>query len=99
MIDLDSLPQDVLLARGQYATVRSAHEDAKKQLQIECGKLGATSAQVLRAMQPDSDGVPASPQEMLATARNTLNMIETITLEIQSLAAQRAELKPKAWPR
>ena len=99
MIDLTSLPQDVLLARGEYATVRSAHEDAKKALQIECGKLGATSAQVLRAMQPDSDAMPTSPQELLATARNTLNMIETITLEIQSLAKQRAELKPKAWPR
>jgi hypothetical protein len=99
MIDLASLPQDVLLARGQYATVRSAHEDAKKALAIECGKLGAMASQVLRAMQPDNDGIPVSPQELLASGRNTLNMIEMITLEIQSLAQQRAELKPKAWPR
>ena len=99
MIDLASLPQDVLLARGEYATVRSAHEDAKKSLAIECGKLGSAASQVLRAMQPDNDAVPADTQELLASARNTLNMIETIALEIQSLAKQRAELKPKAWPR
>lgn len=99
MLDLNELPQALLLARGQYATVRSAHEDSKKQLQILCGKLGATSAQILRAMQPDNDGVPANVGELMDTCRTTMDLIESMTMQIQALAQQRAELKPLAWPR
>ena len=99
MLDLNELPQALLLARGQYATVRSAHEDSKKQLQILCGKLGATSAQILRAMQPDNDGVPANVGELMDTCRATMNLIESMTMQIQGLAQQRADLKPLAWPR
>jgi len=99
MLELSLIPQEMLLARGQYATVRSAHEDSKKQLQLHCGRLGSVAAQVLRAMQPDNDGEPESVSELLAAGRNTLNMMETIALQIQSLAVQRAELKPLAWPR
>lgn len=99
MLDLSTLSQEMLLARGQYATIRSAHEDAKKQLQIHCGQLGSVAAQVLRAMQPDNDAEPGSVSELLAAGRNTLNAMETIALQIQSLAAQRAELKPIAWPK
>lgn len=99
MLDLNELPQALLLARGQYATVRSAHEDSKKQLQILCGKLGATSAQILRAMQPDNDGVPANVGELMDTCRTTMDLIESTTMQIQALAQQRADLKPVAWPR
>lgn len=99
MLDLNELPQALLLARGQYATVRSAHEDSKKQLQILCGKLGATSAQILRAMQPDNDGVPANVGELMDTCRTTMDLIESMTMQIQALAQQRADLKPLAWPR
>ncbi len=99
MLDLNELPQALLLARGQYATVRSAHEDSKKQLQILCGKLGATSAQILRAMQPDNDGVPVGVGELMATCRLTLDSIESLTVQIEALAQQRADLKPVAWPK
>ena len=99
MLDLNELPQALLLARGQYATVRSAHEDSKKQLQILCGKLGATSAQILRAMQPDNDGVPAGVGELMETCRTTMDLIESMAMQIQALAQQRADLKPVAWPR
>lgn len=99
MLDLNELPQALLLARGQYATVRSAHEDSKKQLQMLCGKMGATAAQILRAMQPDNDGVPASVAELMATCRTTLDMIDSTAMLIESLAQQRAELKPLAWPK
>lgn len=99
MLDLNELPQALLLARGQYATVRSAHEDSKKQLQILCGKLGATSAQILRAMQPDNDGVPVGVGELMATCRLTLDSIESLTVQIEALAQQCADLKPVAWPK
>jgi len=99
MIDLSTLSQEMLIARGSYATVRSAHEDSKKQLQIHCGQLGSVAAQVLRAMQPDNDGEPADIDGLLAAGHNALNLMEMISMQIQSLAAQRAELKPIAWPR
>lgn len=98
-MDFSTIPDSVLLARGKYSTVRAEHEDAKKQLQIHCGQLGSVAAQVLRAMQPDNDAEPGSVAELLACGRNTLNAMETIALQVQALAAQRAELKPIAWPK
>ena len=99
MLDLNEMPQALLLARGQYATVRSAHEDSKKQLQILCGKMGATAAQILRAMQPDNDGVPSEISELMGTCRTTLDMIDSTAMQISALAQQRATLKPIAWPK
>lgn len=101
MIDLESLSPTMLLARGSYATVRSAHEDAKKELQVLCGKMGATSAQILRKMQPDNDAVPdgVAIADLLAVCRSTIDEIERTTASIEALAKQRADLKPMAWPR
>lgn len=99
MLSLDKLSDELLINRGKYASVRAAHEDSKKQLQILCGKLGATSAQILRAMQPDNDGVPANVGELMDTCRTTMDLIESMTMQIQALAQQRADLKPLAWPR
>jgi hypothetical protein len=98
-MDLSTIPDSVLLARGKYSTIRAEHEDAKKQLQVHCGQLGSVAAQVLRAMQPDNDAEPESVADLLAAGHNTLNAMETIALQIQALATQRAELKPIAWPR
>ncbi len=99
MLDLQDMPADLMILRGQYATVRSAHEDSKKQLQILCGKLGASAAQILRKMQPDNDAEPVDVVEMLGACRLAIDAMEITTLNIQALAKQRAELKPKAWGR
>lgn len=101
MLDLSSISPTTLLARGQYATVRSAHEDAKKELAILCGKLGATSAQILRKMQPDNDAAPDSAviADLLTTCRWTVDEIEKTTTRIDALARQRSDIKPLAWPR
>ena len=99
MIEFDEMPQSLLLARGQYATVRSAHEDSKKELSILCGRMSATASQILRAMQPDSDSVPESIDSLLAVGRNTLDLIESTSIAIEQLAKQKQELKPQAWPR
>ena len=97
MLNLDNIPAEVRLARGEYATVRSAHEEAKKTLQMLCGQLSSSAAKILRRMQPDNDDVPDSAEDLIAGARNTLVMIEACVAEIESLAKQRAEIKPKAW--
>lgn len=100
MIDLDQIDPALILARGKYATIRSAHEEAKKQLQILCGGLSASSAQVLRAMQPDN-GEPDMEhvRALLANCRAAIEKIDTCADEIQALSEQRTALKPEAWPR
>jgi len=97
MIDLSTLSTEVLTARGAYSTVRAAHEDSKKELQILCGQLSAAAAHILRRMQPDNDDVPESIESLLASARNTMVSIEACTQRIESLARQRMELKQAAW--
>lgn len=97
MLDLSSIPDEVKIARGEYSTVRSAHEDAKKSLSILCGQLNGVTGQILKQMQPSNDGVPESVESLFAGARNTLILMEACAQEIESLAAQRAELKQKAW--
>ncbi len=97
MINLDEIELTTLMARGAYATVRSVHEDEKKNLQMLCGDLSSTASKVLRRMQPDNDNVPESVADLIANARTTLDAMEMSTKRIESLAQQRATLKPKAW--
>ncbi len=96
-IDLDELSEELLIARGAYATVRSAHEDSKKELQILCGALSSLSAQILRKMQPDNDAEPGNVNDMLSSCRMTIGRIELLTVQIAQIAKQRSELKIKAW--
>jgi hypothetical protein len=99
MMDLNAIPDSVLLARGKYSTVRAEHEDAKKSLQILCGKLTSAGTQLLRMAQPDGDVLVNAENvaTALQTARITVDEIEACIAYIDSLAAQRAELKPMAW--
>lgn len=99
MIDLTAIPNEVRLARGDYATVRAAHEDFKKALSVHCGALAAIAAQVLRQMQPDNDQEPAGVSELIANGRTTLDAIDRSAAAIILLAAQRKELRGKAWPK
>lgn len=97
MIDLTTIHPEILMARGEYATVRGAHEDAKKSLSMLCGQLSSAATQVLRQMQPGEDDVPQSVESLLLSARNTLTLIEACVQNIESLARQRADLKALAW--
>lgn len=99
MIDLATIPPAILENRGAYSTVRAAHEDAKKSLQMLCGELASTATKVLRRMQPDNDDIPDGIADLFLNARNTLTMMENCAAEIESLAVQRAALKPLAWPK
>lgn len=98
-MNLDEIDREVLFKRGCYATVRAEHEDAKKSLQILCGKLTAAGTQLLRMAQPDGDGLinAENVATVLQTARSTVDEIEVCIACIDSLAAQRAALKPDAW--
>lgn len=98
-MDLTTIPDSVLLARGKYSTVRAEHEDAKKSLQILCGKLTSAGTQLLRTAQPDGDAQLDAENIAIAlqTARSTVDEIEACIAYIESLAMQRAALKPEAW--
>ena len=100
-MNLDNIPPDLLMARGEYATVRSAHEDEKKRMSVLCGSIAATAAQILRAAQPDNDAAPSMEDidALILAARGGLEMVERCAQEIVELAAQRVDLKGKAWPR
>jgi hypothetical protein len=101
MIDLTTIDQDTIIARGQYATVRSAHEDEKKKLVINCGQFSSIAAQITRLMQPDGDTPPdmGAVNDLLSFGRNLLNKIDEGAVEIEALALQRAALKQAAWGR
>jgi hypothetical protein len=99
MIDLTTIDDDTLMARGSYATVRGAFEDEKKTLSMLCGELSSTSSKVLRTMQPDNDALPVSVESLIAAARLTLDAIEACAKRIESLAQQKHDLKQQAWGR
>lgn len=101
MIDLTAIDEQTIIARGQYATVRSAHEDAKKHLAVLCGQLSSAAGQVLRHMQPDNDGSPdmAAVNALLSAGRQLVDNIAASVAEIEGLAMQRAALKATAWGR
>jgi hypothetical protein len=101
MIDLTTIGQDTLIARGQYSTVRGAHEDEKKRLAILCGQFASIAPQILRYMQPDNDASPpmSAVLDLIAAGRDALGKIDACVAEIEGLAAQRAALKQSAWGR
>lgn len=98
-MNLDDIPQETIIARGQYSTVRGAHEDAKKQLSVLCGRLSSVSSQVLRYMQPDNDDAPpmAAVHDLMDMGRKYMDQIDACIAQINELDAQRAALKPLAW--
>lgn len=99
MIDLTTIDDETLMARGAYSTYRAAHEDTKKELSILCGELASCSTRILRQMQPDGDEVPVSVEALIAVGRATLDSIEACAQRIESLAAQKQGVRQQAWGR
>jgi hypothetical protein len=99
MLDIAAIDPALLANRGAYSTVRAAHEDQMKALQILCGQLSSTAAQILRRVQKEDDSEPVSVEELIQKARDSIEFIEISVKQVDSLAQQRADLKPLAWPR
>lgn len=69
-----------------------------KELQVLCGGLSSAAAQILRAAQKEDDqAIPL--YSLIANAGGMVQEIEKLTAEIESLAKQKADLKPLAWSR
>lgn len=97
-MNLDDIDPALITARGQYSTIRSAHEDQLKLLQVQTGQLSAFGSQILRTMQP-ADGEAGDISTLIFSARQIVDQIELTAAVINELAAQRAELRPLAWPK
>lgn len=87
----------LMVLRGQYSTIRAAHEDRKADLAKLCGVLTSLSSQILRHMQPDNAIQPGSTAPLFAEAWTALDAMVTCSHDIAELARQRIELKPLAW--
>lgn len=101
MIDLTAIDQDTIIARGQYATIRAAHEDEKKRLQMLCGQFLSIAPQILRYMQPQEGDTPeiGAVLGLLSLGRETLDKVEACVADIETLDMQRAALKQASWGR
>jgi hypothetical protein len=97
-MDLQTIPDDLLLNRGKYATIRSAHEDEKMRLSGYTGQLTAFSSQILKELQKDAPD-HAEIVLLLHTCRECVDKIEHCAATISELAKQRATLKDQAWPK
>lgn len=97
MLDLASIPADVLRARGGYLTVKDAHEASKETLKDFCESGVTLLAQILNKGQSHHancfDEARAKVDELEAYAKNIRAQLSVI----ESLAKQRSELKSKAW--
>lgn len=91
-IDLSSIDQKLLLARGQYATVRAAREDALKVLQQLCSQLQALPHGILKTVQ-DGETVDAQLSAIDALSEKLKEQVATVL----DLTAQKDALKPEAW--
>src|ERR1700737_2858479 len=97
MIDLSTIPDELLIARGQYSMVRQAHEERKKLLVEACDELMSLAPKISRSGQKDSSVDDAIAN--IVVAHQILDMAVAHLEEMKTLAIQRAELKLKAWPK
>jgi hypothetical protein len=87
-----------MLARGQYSTLNAEYKDCMKEIQMLTGALSSAAAQILHGVQPKDDE-PINVADAIDIGKQLLNKIERITMRLTELAEQRAELKPRAWPK
>lgn len=90
--DLSAIDQSVIIARGQYATVRSAREDALKLLSRMCTDLQSLPSMVLRAVQ---EGHEAGA--LLKAIDDLSARLKEQTQTVLDLHSQKEALKPEAW--
>ena len=93
MIDFNEIPQEQVIARGQYSMVRAQREKALKALRDMCESQNSAAASVLRDIQGASD----TERHLSFMHDNLGRMAETVT-EIEDLTEQLALIRPLAFP-
>lgn len=90
--DLSAVDAELLLARGKYATVRGACEDAIKALQKQAGELQSIPSIVLRKAQ-EGERV----DNLLETFDKVLSDVKRQCEIVFDLYHQKEALKTDAW--
>ena len=91
-LDLSALDQAVILARGQYATVRAAREDAVKVLHGTCTAIQGIPQSILRAAQEGH-----SIDDDLRRLENLSALLRGEADAVIDLQQQKESLKSVAW--
>lgn len=97
MIDLTTIDDDTLMARGAYSTINARLKDENKALANLCGELHTAATKILTHMRPDGSDVPSGVGMHIRAARAVLDQIEASTQSIVSLSQQKRDLHTQAW--
>lgn len=93
MIDFNEIPQEQVIARGQYSMVRAKREDQIKKLRELCEEQKSAIAAILRDVQEGAE----SGRHFSFVHKELGMMAETVT-EIEDLTEQLALIRPLAFP-
>jgi len=93
MIDFADIPQEQVIARGQYSIVRQARDDKIKALRILCEENNNASAAVLRDIQGYID-----VSGKLKFLKMNVGLMEESAEEIDALSKQLELIRPIAFP-
>jgi hypothetical protein len=96
MLSFDDISEATLIARGQYSTLRQAHEKQKEAARKQLTDLQSYLNVTLRLMTAN-DASTQSIVAMIALLKESLGGIELTAADLVSLAEQRQALKPLAW--
>ena len=95
MIDLATIPDDVLIARGKYSTLNSRARELRLKIRDQMHSMTDQARTVVRLL----DSTDVDPDENLANMRALLNAADEAWKELAELATQLNELQPAAWPK
>lgn len=93
MIDFAEIPQEQVIARGQYSIVRQARDDKIKALRILCEENNNATAAVLRDIQNTLD-----VKRHLDFLRMNTNFMASLSEEIEAFTSQLDMIRPIAFP-
>ena len=84
---------DILLARGQYATLGSERRALLKHARASCSLLMDQASQIMR----DAEKSPPESADHLEAAANCLEQAGNARAELVKVCEQMNEIKDKAW--
>ena len=93
MIDLTTIPDDVLIARGKYSTLNSRARTLRLKIRDLMQSMTDQARTVVRLLS-DTD---LDPEENLLNMRAMMGATDNAWTELAALSIQLNELQPLAW--
>ena len=95
MIDLSTIPDDVLIARGQYSTLNSRARELRHRVRDQMVSLTDQARTVTRLL----DGSGPDATENLSNLTSLINAAREAHEELTVLVEQMDTIQPAAWPK